>query len=588
MFHLIDHSTASRLACAATVAATLAGGAARATTVISSSDGRWVAHIADFGGATGQCSGLYDMNALVPAQRQFLANTRHYVRMGTALSFGSAVSQPMSEHFHQVNFAASDDAYTTVLASDDVPGVIAIVHGEMVSGAAGGLRVSITFADLDPSSLVLGQQTIKPFVYANLNCDGQMLDNTGGWTTDHFHQSGPGSGGVRWFRGREVQHYSSKFNSTMQQMLDNGLQELDDFTVGGPGDINAAMSFATGGLGSGSTHVVAYALGNANVSIPAAFGAPPRVGGVSINSPDDRWAALIRTGTGTGAAGEIGSVYDFNQPLSKAMFATQASYYVAVNNTHSLWGERVKDSFDRVTFLHAADSQSLFSAVLNSRQWPGLALIVDGRMLSGDQGGLIVSMRFVDTLGRGLNIAPVVYADLDADSQPLNWGGWQQDHFWQNAGKGSADRWFLAASRSTFMSGLNTIVQGALDLGVVSLNFNVAASASNLATAIALDAWRLRLDQPFVNGFAIGNAGIEIPGNFVLPSAWLACPADVAPAPLGDLQVNTDDLIAVITAWGMCPTGCAGDIAPPYLGDGAVNTDDLIAVITAWGACWKQ
>lgn len=55
------------------------------------------------------------------------------------------------------------------------------------------------------------------------------------------------------------------------------------------------------------------------------------------------------------------------------------------------------------------------------------------------------------------------------------------------------------------------------------------------------------------------------------------CPADVNDT--GD--VNTDDLLVVITQWGPCPLGCAGDIDD----SGQVNTDDLIAVITQWGPC---
>jgi len=64
------------------------------------------------------------------------------------------------------------------------------------------------------------------------------------------------------------------------------------------------------------------------------------------------------------------------------------------------------------------------------------------------------------------------------------------------------------------------------------------------------------------------------------------CPADMAPLPNGDLVVNTQDLLAVIGAWGACP-GCPTDIAPAVL-DGVVNTQDLLAVIGAWGACPPQ
>jgi hypothetical protein len=50
----------------------------------------------------------------------------------------------------------------------------------------------------------------------------------------------------------------------------------------------------------------------------------------------------------------------------------------------------------------------------------------------------------------------------------------------------------------------------------------------------------------------------------------------------GDGVVNVDDLLAVITGWGACPTPpvpCPADVT----GDGAVNIDDLLMVITNWG-----
>jgi hydroxyacylglutathione hydrolase len=73
----------------------------------------------------------------------------------------------------------------------------------------------------------------------------------------------------------------------------------------------------------------------------------------------------------------------------------------------------------------------------------------------------------------------------------------------------------------------------------------------------------------------------------VPPTAYASdcAPADIAPPTPGgggDDQVNVDDLLAVINAWGPC-TGCAADIAPPTIGDGQVNVDDLLAVINAWG-----
>lgn len=65
------------------------------------------------------------------------------------------------------------------------------------------------------------------------------------------------------------------------------------------------------------------------------------------------------------------------------------------------------------------------------------------------------------------------------------------------------------------------------------------------------------------------------------------CPGDIVPS--GEVDIN--DLLAVVGAWGACPLPCpprcAADIAPVGAGPGvcAVNIDDLLAVVGAWGAC---
>ncbi|MDP7086335.1 MAG: S8 family serine peptidase [Phycisphaerales bacterium] len=48
----------------------------------------------------------------------------------------------------------------------------------------------------------------------------------------------------------------------------------------------------------------------------------------------------------------------------------------------------------------------------------------------------------------------------------------------------------------------------------------------------------------------------------------------------GDGSVGTNDLLAVIAAWGAC-SGCPADIND----DGWVGTDDILGVIAAWGSC---
>jgi hypothetical protein len=86
------------------------------------------------------------------------------------------------------------------------------------------------------------------------------------------------------------------------------------------------------------------------------------------------------------------------------------------------------------------------------------------------------------------------------------------------------------------------------------------------------------LPDTFATGLGLVNYIAIVPGVNV-------CPADIAPI-AGDGEVNIDDLLAVISAWGPCidPLDCPADTAPA-VGDDEVNIDDLLAVISAWGVC---
>jgi hypothetical protein len=63
-----------------------------------------------------------------------------------------------------------------------------------------------------------------------------------------------------------------------------------------------------------------------------------------------------------------------------------------------------------------------------------------------------------------------------------------------------------------------------------------------------------------------------------------------APAVVGDItqdgQVNVDDLVALLLAWGACPPPgrgeCPADIAPQPAGDSVVNVDDLVLLLLNW------
>ncbi len=72
---------------------------------------------------------------------------------------------------------------------------------------------------------------------------------------------------------------------------------------------------------------------------------------------------------------------------------------------------------------------------------------------------------------------------------------------------------------------------------------------------------------------------ITVPTCNQVPST--SCPGDVN----GDGQVNTNDLLAVITGWGPCPASCPFNCLGDVNHDCVVNTLDLLVVINGWGVC---
>ena len=58
------------------------------------------------------------------------------------------------------------------------------------------------------------------------------------------------------------------------------------------------------------------------------------------------------------------------------------------------------------------------------------------------------------------------------------------------------------------------------------------------------------------------------------------CPGDID----GSRTVNVTDLLALLSAWGICPP--PPDICPEDTsGDGLVNVTDLLDLLAAWGVC---
>ncbi len=144
---------------------------------------------------------------------------------------------------------------------------------------------------------------------------------------------------------------------------------------------------------------------------------------------------------------------------------------------------------------------------------------------------------------------------------------------------------------SSLSSGSVTVLAGnvlADPMFVDSANFNFHLAASspaidsgdNAAVPVGLLA-----DLDDLERLADGdnNASVVVDmGAYEVQPIGDPCPADISPSG-GDGIVNVIDLMAVISAWGLCPdpSNCPADLN----GDDMVNVIDLLAVISAWGAC---
>jgi hypothetical protein len=108
--------------------------------------------------------------------------------------------------------------------------------------------------------------------------------------------------------------------------------------------------------------------------------------------------------------------------------------------------------------------------------------------------------------------------------------------------------------------------------------FNAPDAGNNdrFGTAVAIASSSAVIGSPQDNVGSVSDQG----------SAYFAsgsCTADIIGC---NGQIDVDDLLTVINAWGACgdPNDCPADIAPAG-GDDVVDVDDLLAVINAWGSC---
>jgi hypothetical protein len=569
----------NHVAAAALLAAAASTTLAHADATVSSPDGRWVATIKDSGGGAGQVTSMKD-TSLIAAEQSFVANTVHFVRLGSPLVFDTIETERMENLFTCVRFVAEADNFTAVLVAQNLSGTVAMVNGEMASGPQGGLRVAITFMDAAPTGAGILQTLVKPFVYANLNVDGQMSGNVGAWSpgspNGHFWQrrNGSASNSERWFVGANIDGVQTMNDSLMLNYLDNGAISLMNQAMTGPADLNSAVSWAEENIND-QAYSVAFGLGNAGLFVSSSFG-QVAASDLYIKSADNRWRAKV-TNTIT-SAGQFLEVLDQSQTAPADQVAGVASChgFVGAPNSQSLY--YLGSVFDRLHTWIPGSSRRVTEINMVPNQ-PGVVAIFDGLMVSGEAGGAVGCMTWVDTAGQHPTVTPILYADMDVDGTAYNQGGFESDHFWMTApasGSGNV-RWVRTTSPESWMMSQLGVTFGEM-LVNDSLPNTAEPGITDLEWAIRYQSHQLQTYQPYVYGFAIGNPNIEIPSSFCQPTFSFPCPGDMN----NDGMVDAADLSILLGNWGPWqPTSPDTD----FNNDNMTDAADLGVLLGGWGEC---
>jgi len=144
-------------------------------------------------------------------------------------------------------------------------------------------------------------------------------------------------------------------------------------------------------------------------------------------------------------------------------------------------------------------------------------------------------------------------------------------------GEGVFSCWKLSGYNT--QSGTSMATPHVSGLATLMLSYHPSLSPAQIESILkstADDKGTPGYDQQFGHG--------RINARRALVEVAQVCPGNTNP----DTQVDVDDLLRVINAWGVCSAGigmCIADIAPAGPGDGMINVDDLLGVINGWGIC---
>jgi hypothetical protein len=148
---------------------------------------------------------------------------------------------------------------------------------------------------------------------------------------------------------------------------------------------------------------------------------------------------------------------------------------------------------------------------------------------------------------------------------------------------GNVGRSINDAGAIAFIAPITATGQFGIFTGPDVVQDNIIKTGETLfgSTVVSLQCGRdaLNNDGDVVFSYSLANG---IAGVAIAKAPASALPGDIT----GNGAVDVDDLLAVINAWGNCPSPCpphcSADIAPAG-GNCIVNVDDLLMVINNWG-----
>lgn len=573
------HRASCLLALLTSVTPFVLGTTSFADVTLTSPDGRWVATIENEGGGAGQCTSLKD-TSLAPQYQSFLGGTNHYVRIGSNDTFEASLTQRVDQLFSLVRFVAEGDNFTAILAANDVSGTVLMVNGEMANGPSGGLRVALTFMDSEPPPSGRFQSLLKPFVLVDLDVDGQPGADFGGWTTGptngHFWQKRQGSpaGSERWYVGVGPDAVQSASAVWLRSALDLGMSDLNNQVTGAVGSLATAMSWPTADI-STSSSTIEYGIGNANLFVAPFFG-DSLTDTATIRSADVRWLTTLRADEHR--AGAVDSIIE--QPTGlPSTYVTNAVYQVfGMGDLPTMPLEQFTTPLHRM-HMWVPGSSRRSSAILRYDHRPGTIIIRDGLMVSGDAGGFVDSITYVDTTGSQPWVRTFEWADTDIDSDVWNVGGFEGNHVWMTAPASPTGnvRWIASTPFDGYMLDRINQVTGAMQSSA-GLTNSVFEGTEDLAWAFGYGVTKLSKNVPHVHGYAIGNPNIAIPAWFCTPTVAETCAGDLN----GDGTVDAADLSVLLGNWGVWnPASPDTDLT----NDGMTDAADLSVLLGGWGTC---